>query len=173
MLQCGLVRSNFSLAIVLTFGPALRGRHCCEKLGPAGSRAGWVYQISVLTEERSSQDRVRYHKPSGTGAGSRDRTGILSLEGCCTTIVLYPPTMRGLGGSSPRSAYPLAGYGTHVRRQRPARGGGSRTRTYEGVRQGIYSPPPLPLGTFPRALGRPSMPCPRSAVQSENQKNRL
>ncbi len=24
------------------------------------------------------------------GAGSRDRTGILSLEGCCTTIVLYP-----------------------------------------------------------------------------------
>ena len=27
---------------------------------------------------------------AGTGAGSRDRTGILSLEGCCTTIVLYP-----------------------------------------------------------------------------------
>ena len=31
------------------------------------------------------------------------------------------------------------------------RGGGSRTRTYEGLRQRIYSPPPLPLGTFPRA----------------------
>ena len=31
-----------------------------------------------------------------------------------------------------------------------ARGGGSRTRTCEGVRQRIYSPPPLPLGTFPR-----------------------
>src|SRR6185437_2864362 len=25
------------------------------------------------------------------GAGRRDRTDILSLEGCCTTIVLYPP----------------------------------------------------------------------------------
>ncbi len=36
------------------------------------------------------------------------------------------------------------------------RGGGSRTRTYEGVRQRIYSPPPLPLGTFPRALDHPS-----------------
>ena len=28
-------------------------------------------------------------------------------------------------------------------------GGGGRTRTYEGVSQRIYSPPPLPLGTFP------------------------
>src|SRR6201996_8107262 len=35
---------------------------------------------------------------------------------------------------------------------KPAKaGGGSRTRTYEGVRQRIYSPPPLPLGTFPLA----------------------
>ena len=31
-------------------------------------------------------------------------------------------------------------------------GGGGRTRTYEGVRQRIYSPPPLPLGTLPRRL---------------------
>jgi hypothetical protein len=30
-------------------------------------------------------------------------------------------------------------------------GGGGRTRTYEGVSQRIYSPPPLPLGTLPRA----------------------
>ena len=30
------------------------------------------------------------------------------------------------------------------------RGGGGRTRTYEGVSQRIYSPPPLPLGTLPR-----------------------
>jgi hypothetical protein len=29
-------------------------------------------------------------------------------------------------------------------------GGGGRTRTYEGVSQRIYSPPPLPLGTLPR-----------------------
>src|SRR5947207_11910894 len=30
-------------------------------------------------------------------------------------------------------------------------GGGGRTRTYEGVSQRIYSPPPLPLGTLPRS----------------------
>ena len=34
-----------------------------------------------------------------------------------------------------------------------ADGGGGRTRTYEGVSQRIYSPPPLPLGTLPH-LGK-------------------
>src|SRR5689334_23569609 len=33
-------------------------------------------------------------------------------------------------------------------------GGGGRTRTYEGVSQRIYSPPPLPLGTLPRNQAR-------------------
>src|SRR5712691_4797370 len=33
-------------------------------------------------------------------------------------------------------------------------GGGGRTRTYEGVSQRIYSPPPLPLGTLPRRRTR-------------------
>src|SRR5258707_370701 len=32
-------------------------------------------------------------------------------------------------------------------------GGGGRTRTYEGVSQRIYSPPPLPLGTLPHRGG--------------------
>jgi hypothetical protein len=36
---------------------------------------------------------------------------------------------------------------------RAKRGGGGRTRTYEGVSQRIYSPPPLPLGTLPRNRG--------------------
>src|ERR1700686_134034 len=31
-------------------------------------------------------------------------------------------------------------------------GGRGRTRTYEGVSQRIYSPPPLPLGTLSRNL---------------------
>ena len=39
-------------------------------------------------------------------------------------------------------------------------GGGGRTRTYEGVSQRIYSPPPLPLGTLPRR--RTSHPCGRA-----------
>ena len=33
------------------------------------------------------------------GAGRRNRTDIFSLEGCCTTIVLYPHG-DGLGGSA-------------------------------------------------------------------------
>src|SRR5579863_2428969 len=33
-------------------------------------------------------------------------------------------------------------------------GGRGRTRTYEGVSQRIYSPPPLPLGTLSRTMGR-------------------
>src|SRR5665213_4113102 len=68
----------------------------------------------------------------GPGAGSGNRTRIFSLEGCCTTIVLYPRPRRG----------------RHSLKE--PRGGGSRTRTCEGVRQRIYSPPPLPLGTFPQ-----------------------
>src|SRR5690349_3560807 len=81
MLQCGFVRSNFSLAIRVL--PA-----CFHEFG------------------------------EDVGAGSGNRTRILSLEGCCTTIVLYPPN-RGAGSArlSPLSS---------------ARGGGSRTRTYEG-----------------------------------------
>src|SRR5207244_10297162 len=35
--------------------------------------------------------------------------------------------------------------------QQAEAGGGGRTRTYEGVSQRIYSPPPLPLGTLPRS----------------------
>src|SRR5678816_2112157 len=82
------------------------------------------------------------------GAGSGNRTRIFSLEGCCTTIVLYPRCRGRDALVSPQSA--------------PRRGGGSRTRTYEGVRQGIYSPPPLPLGTFPLALGAISRPLNKS-----------
>src|SRR5579864_1334830 len=96
MLQCGLLRSNFSLA-----------------MGSYGRCFMW----KVKTVGRLP------------GAGGGNRTRVFSLEGCCTTIVLHP-----------RKSLLLA----------PRRGGGSRTRTYEGVRQGIYSPPPLPLGTFPQ-----------------------
>src|ERR1700730_5006841 len=53
MLQCGLLRSNFSLA------------------------------IGVL--------RALFQVEGKPGAGSGNRTRIFSLEGCCTTIVLYPP----------------------------------------------------------------------------------
>ena len=51
----------------------------------------------------------------------------------------------------PRSRYGTARYHRRAARReaRTATGGGGRTRTYEGVSQRIYSPPPLPLGTLP------------------------
>ena len=83
------------------------------------------------------------------GAGRRDRTDILSLEGCCTTIVLYP---RGDCGSSLGTPQPVP-----LRRPDPPypsrRVVGEEGLEPSKLTQGIYSPPPLPLGTFPqRAL---------------------
>ena len=80
------------------------------------------------------------------GAGRRDRTDILSLEGCCTTIVLYP---RGDCGSSWGTPQPILS-GVLIRRVR-RRVVGEEGLEPSKLTQGIYSPPPLPLGTFPRA----------------------
>ena len=71
------------------------------------------------------------------GAGRRDRTDILSLEGCCTTIVLYP---RGDCGSSRGTPQPILS-GVLIRRVRKARGGGRRTRTFEAYAGDLQSPP--------------------------------
>ena len=65
MLQCGLLRSNFSLAIV-------------------------VLPFSGVG--------LRLNRRSGAGSGNRTR--ILSLEGCCTTIVLYPQVSMRAGRKS-------------------------------------------------------------------------
>src|SRR6202044_1401012 len=67
----------------------------------------------------------------GPGAGSGNRTRILSLEGCCTTIVLYPR------GGRPRSSIRHRG------------GGGSRTRTYEGIASGFTVRPLCRSGHSP------------------------
>lgn len=68
------------------------------------------------------------------GAGSRDRTGILSLEGCCTTIVLYPQDLAAGGMPRPKRAMV-----------------GEEGLEPSKLTQRIYSPPPLPLGTFPQS----------------------
>ena len=66
-------------------GGSSRGGEC-ER--PIQSRArnvrSAVARMSVGLAQPMLTHRVK------AGAGSRDRTGILSLEGCCTTIVLYP-----------------------------------------------------------------------------------
>src|SRR5687768_14849442 len=129
MLQCGFVRSNFSLAIRVLPAFVDRARQAKVDTGFAARRA-------LTLQEGAFYRRLR--RLRGAGAGSGNRTRILSLEGCCTTIVLYPPANCG----APQLL-------DSVHR---ARGGGSRTRTCEGVRQRIYSPPPLPLGTFPQRV---------------------
>ena len=95
------------------------------------------------------------------GAGEGNRTLVISLEGCCSTIELHPRT---------RQPYMRTRVSAKLRQDpsRPAAsrsaagataGGGGRTRTYEGVSQRIYSPPPLPLGTLPRTVASSRMTC--------------
>ena len=82
------------------------------------------------------------------GAGEGNRTLVISLEGCCSTIELHPhrgPTIKGHQSGSARSPASQA-LTTDLR---TSVGGGGRTRTYEAMRRLIYSQLPLPLGTLP------------------------
>src|SRR5579859_2157331 len=65
MLQCGLLRSNFAFAIV-----------CLSRLLLAA--------FAVQTHFRARHRRR-------IGAGEGNRTLVISLEGCCSTIELHPP----------------------------------------------------------------------------------
>src|SRR3954454_18575461 len=81
------------------------------------------------------------------GAGRGNRTLVFSLEGCCSTIELHP---RKSNLSSPAAHWRMAG--SPAGAQGAKAGGRGRTRTYEVVRQRIYSPPPLPLGTLSQTV---------------------
>src|SRR3954463_6499321 len=83
------------------------------------------------------------HHNGDNGAGRGNRTLVFSLEGCCSTIELHP---RKSNMSSPAAHWRMAG--SPAGAQGAKAGGRGRTRTYEVVRQRIYSPPPLPLGTL-------------------------
>ena len=87
------------------------------------------------TEGRCAQ----FKKP---GAGRRDRTDILSLEGCCTTIVLYPHEECGCTALRMKSdvSAPDTFIGLRPRALK-ARGGGSRTRTCEAYAADLQSAP--------------------------------
>src|SRR5215217_4990435 len=107
MLQCGFVRSNFSLAMAKT--PVAR---------------------------KGAMDHLK------SGAGRRNRTDIFSLEGCCTTIVLYPrgDGLRFLAFQGRQAPRPPTRYGVRSVVSK-ARGGGSRTRTCEAYAGDLQSPP--------------------------------
>src|SRR5690606_23943517 len=75
---------------------------------------------------------------SSAGAGEGNRTLVFSLEGCCSTIELHPRRTC----CNERIAI----------RQAEKRWWGKQDSNLRRHSQRIYSPPPLPLGTFPRAL---------------------
>src|SRR5262245_66140256 len=95
-----------------------------------------------------------------TGAGEGNRTLVISLEGCCSTIELHPHaklTPYERSKARPRRP-PSPDKGAFDKRLRRASlrprlasrsaegakpGGVGRPRTYEGVTQRIYSPFPI------------------------------
>ena len=81
------------------------------------------------------------------GAGRRDRTDILSLEGCCTTIVLYP---RGDCGSSleRRSRFLSV---VLIRRIRQGAWWGKKDSNLRSLRRGFTVPPLCHSGHSPSA----------------------
>src|ERR1700748_1565500 len=105
ILQCGLFRSNFALAMFLQ--PAL---------------FQWA--------KRDITPNI--------GAGEGNRTLVISLEGFCSTIELHPQFPR---------------LSLHSYAAVPCRRWWGRLDSNQRRRsQGIYSPPPLPLGTLPHDL---------------------
>ncbi len=73
------------------------------------------------------------------GAGEGNRTLVISLEGCCSTIELHPQTAGILPEGWPAN-----------RSRRAAKvGGGGRTRTYEGIASGFTVRPLCRSGHSP------------------------
>src|SRR5712691_2719123 len=123
---------------------------CCPRLARAWRRGSRATKLAKYLE------RVKGIEPSSSAwkavalplSYTRELERALSnRDARLRPIRLRPKT--GFGGQE-------AGFGGQVgwlasRSAAGAKaGGGGRTRTYEGVSQRIYSPPPLPLGTLPR-----------------------
>ena len=144
---------------------------CARRAAQAGAGEGrsQVVPISATWERRPSEVIEKI------GAGEGNRTLVISLEGCCSTIELHPrkTTFVAVTFAAPRLAGQLkrrsaetprlrqrlwratfaveAGLPTEALQGAKA-GGRGRTRTCEGVSQRIYSPPPLPLGTLSQTV---------------------
>src|ERR1700748_436060 len=133
MLQCGLFRSNlaFPMAFILS----------------VSSRLGFRPEFHFVCYPVL---------PDGPGAGEGNRTLVISLEGCCSTIELHPPirlpspslVLADLPGIAARTPEPaprrppdaFAGAASpwhFFAAQQRKSGGGSRTRTYEGEASGF------------------------------------
>src|SRR5262249_9254753 len=97
--------------------------------------------------------------PSGReiGAGEGNRTLVISLEGCCSTIELHPRTATH---SEPASALRAparqpsrGGWLAEPKRPEGAKaGGGGRTRTYQGIASGFTVRPLCRSGHSPEPV---------------------
>ena len=95
-------------------------------------------------QNRTNRTMARFPgPPSATGAGEGNRTLVISLEGFCSTIELHPPGAKtseainrrtNTGHNICTAQHPTLSQNT---------GGGGWIRTNVGVRQQIYSLPPL------------------------------
>src|SRR5437763_12056411 len=90
MLQCGLVRANFSLAMSLAL--VSRGRQWTDDRGRMRTPSLAARHVSSASVVRSLSSVIR------SGAGEGNRTPVVSLEGCCSTIELHPQASGAAGG---------------------------------------------------------------------------
>src|SRR5690606_34903131 len=107
MFTCGLLRSNLPLAIVISLW-----HHGCRwcQCGRLATDATKDKHLVGIDDDRGARSAhptpfetdLRLRAGVHLGAGSGNRTRVFSLEGCCSTIELYPPIKvpwRSGGGS--------------------------------------------------------------------------
>ena len=143
MFTCGLLRSNFSLAMetaLVIVGPNVFGslqRKKAATLYPRSRKPG-SYKKTVLPLSLGPCAVLRCRK-FNDGAGEGNRTLVISLEGCCSTIELHP---------------------RETLRRRWWRRLDSNQRT---LSERIYSPSPLTTRTLLQAS--PSCPCEQDGLE--------
>jgi hypothetical protein len=133
MLQCGFVRANFSFAIDV----ALSRVHCCPACGCPG-RGGPIHRSTLCPPPRS---RARVPDPRVSSSPVR-----LPASGSEVERVrgIEPPSSAWKAVALPLSY-------TRVLLRFRSGGGGSRTRTYEGLASGFTVRPLCRSGHSPSA----------------------
>jgi hypothetical protein len=96
----------------------------------------------ALIRQATCRQAILRHANASTGQAHAHQAGSATSFKCLKTL----ERVKGIEPSS--SAWKAVALPLSY--TRIGFGGGGRTRTYEGISQRIYSPPPLPLGTLPR-----------------------
>src|ERR671923_1546884 len=85
MLQCGFVRANFSLAMSVALSSATT-----EHTGQTAETTNLSQPFRHLSSAPAVRSLLSVVRPLSSGAGEGNRTPVVSLEGCCSTIELHP-----------------------------------------------------------------------------------